>query len=62
MKRVLQVTTLLCCIVISGFSAAPKSGTIQKNFQFKDLDGNEYDLFEQLDSGKYIFMHSTFNT
>lgn len=61
MKRILQMVTVVLTLITFGFSAVPDSGTVSSNFQFKDLDGNEYDLFELLDAGKYIFMHSTFN-
>lgn len=31
------------------------------NIQFKDLDGNSYDLYQLLGKGHYVFIHMQFN-
>ena len=55
MKRVLKVLTFLICLTLLGFAQID-------NVQFKDLDGNSYDLYELLESGKYVYVQMIFDT
>lgn len=41
--------------------AVISSQTISNNVQFTDMEGNSYDLFEELGKGKHILCHFHFN-
>lgn len=61
LSNVLFFLALLSTICFSQ-SKWPTEGTVTSNIQFKDLDGNNYDLFELLDQDKLVVLHMTFNT
>ncbi len=52
MGPILKLAALLVCLVCAGFSQ-----TLKYNVQFKDTDGREYDLYDLLDEGKFVFCH-----
>ncbi len=46
---------LLVFTIIAALSAAAQD-MIRENVQFKDVNGNSYDLYEELDKGKHVFL------
>jgi hypothetical protein len=52
MKTIIKATICLMAFTLLGFSQI-------SNVQFKDLDGNEYDLYEELAKGKSVLVHAT---
>lgn len=56
MKRISKL--LLSLFVLTAFI---KAQTISQNVQFKDLEGNNYDLFDVLNSGKHVLCHLQYN-
>ncbi len=57
MRRIVKLTALLMCLALTGYSQQLKN-----NVQFTDTDGREYDLYEVVESGKYVFCHFEDNT
>lgn len=55
MNPLLKASTFLICFTLLGFAQID-------NVQFKDLDGNSYDLYELLESGKYVYVQMIFDT
>lgn len=55
MKGIKKILILLSLVVLS------YSQTISQNIQFTDMDGKSWDLFSELDKGKYILCHFHFN-
>lgn len=47
-------------MILIGFVAITFSQTISQNIQFTDMEGNSYDLFNELDKGKHILCHFHF--
>ena len=52
MNLLIKLSALIMCLSLLGFSQ-----TLEYNVQFKDTDGREYDLYELLDEGKFVFCH-----
>lgn len=50
MKKILTMIILIFATISSAQEL--------ENFQFSDLDGNTYDLYEVLDRGTYIYIHA----
>lgn len=48
---------LCLCVLVGALFARQKID----NIQFKDLDGNNYDLYQTLEKGHYIVIHMQFN-
>lgn len=42
-------------------TALVQGQTLSQNVQFKDLEGNNYDLYDVLNSGKHVLCHLQFN-
>ena len=55
MNRLLKISAIIMCLTLLGFTQVD-------NVQFKDLDGNSYDLYELLESGKYVYVQMIFDT
>ncbi len=54
MNHVIKTTAFIMCLVLSVFTQID-------NVQFKDLEGNSYDLYELLGEGKHVFIMMSFN-
>ncbi len=48
-------------ILLLSLAILTYSQTISNNVQFTDMEGNSYDLFEELGKGKHILCHFHFN-
>ncbi len=47
--------------LIAMFVVITQAQTLSQNVQFKDLEGNSYDLYEVLNSGKHVLCHLQYN-
>jgi hypothetical protein len=55
MKLLIKLSVFVLFISLSSFSQID-------NVQFTDMEGNSYDLYQLLESGKHVLCHFTFNT
>lgn len=53
--------TIKNLILLFGVVVLAYGQTISDNVQFTDMEGNSYDLFEELGKGKHILCHFHFN-
>jgi hypothetical protein len=54
MNRFLKTSAIIICFTLMGFTQID-------NVQFKDMDGNSYDLYELLAEGKHVYVMMSFN-
>lgn len=52
MNNLIKAMVCVSALALMGFSEIA-------NFQFTDLDGKTYDLYEELAKGKHILVHAT---
>lgn len=54
--------TLLKMLLLIGTITTIMSAQIIENVQFKDIKGKSYDLFDLLDRGTYVVVHTQYNS
>lgn len=52
---------LIALLFMSAGVAILTAQTLSQNYQFSDMEGNDYDLYALLDQGKHVLCHFTFN-
>lgn len=62
MNTIFKTSLVIISLIATISSQVIGSGTISNNVQFKDLDGNSYDLYDLLDGNKFVVLHMTYNT
>ena len=55
MRRSISTAVFVICFALTG------TGQIIENIQFTDMEGNNYDLYEVLGSGKHVYVEMVYN-
>lgn len=57
-----KMETLLKTLLLIGTIITIITAQITENVQFKDISGENYDLYELLDRGTYVVVHTQYNS
>jgi len=60
MKQIFRISAGIVLVVALLVSAQTVT-TVTQNIQFQDMTGKQYDLYDVLNSGNYVFVEMMFN-